>query len=253
MEAAGRAVAQVIVREFGDVITRGVLVAAGAGTMAATAGSWRGPSMPRASPSGSLASIPRPTTRSTAARWGGWTRARDRPRRAVAGRRRGRGRLTRDRRGGPAAATCSPWRSGSLRTGRPWSPWTDRPARSVERRSARPGARRPVGDVRRTAPRPPAGARLVRQDRGRGHRAPARRPIVAAARHRRLGGWRLPKLTPTMHKGDRGRVTVVGGSNGMTGAALHAARAALAAGRGWSSWSPDRRRSWPRAPASPMC
>src|SRR3989441_49602 len=39
-------------------------------------------------------------------------------------------------------------------------------------------------------------------------------------------GARLPKLAPTMHKGDRGRVTVVGGSNGMTGAALHAARAA---------------------------
>src|SRR5206468_1152025 len=35
-------------------------------------------------------------------------------------------------------------------------------------------------------------------------------------------GWagaRLPKLTPTMHKGDRGRVTVVGGAHGMTGAA----------------------------------
>ena len=45
-------------------------------------------------------------------------------------------------------------------------------------------------------------------------------------------GARLPKLTPTMHKGDRGRVTVVGGSNGMTGAALHAARAALVAGAG---------------------
>jgi len=48
-------------------------------------------------------------------------------------------------------------------------------------------------------------------------------------------GWagaRLPKLAPTMHKGDRGRVTVVGGANGMTGAALHAARAALAAGAG---------------------
>ncbi|HKW41134.1 MAG TPA: NAD(P)H-hydrate dehydratase [Gemmatimonadales bacterium] len=48
-------------------------------------------------------------------------------------------------------------------------------------------------------------------------------------------GWaaaRLPKLVPTMHKGDRGRVTVVGGANGMTGAALHAARAALAAGAG---------------------
>src|SRR5437667_8953376 len=35
-----------------------------------------------------------------------------------------------------------------------------------------------------------------------------------------------------MHKGDRGRVTVVGGAPGMTGAALHAARAALAAGAG---------------------
>jgi NAD(P)H-hydrate epimerase len=48
-------------------------------------------------------------------------------------------------------------------------------------------------------------------------------------------GWagaRLPRLTPTMHKGDRGRVTVVAGSAGMTGAALHAARAALAAGAG---------------------
>ncbi|HEX4575500.1 MAG TPA: NAD(P)H-hydrate dehydratase [Gemmatimonadales bacterium] len=45
-------------------------------------------------------------------------------------------------------------------------------------------------------------------------------------------GARLPKLAPTMHKGDRGRVIVVGGSNGMTGAALHAARAALAAGAG---------------------
>ncbi len=45
-------------------------------------------------------------------------------------------------------------------------------------------------------------------------------------------GARLPKLAPTMHKGDRGRVAVVGGAAGMTGAALHAARAALAAGAG---------------------
>jgi NAD(P)H-hydrate epimerase len=43
---------------------------------------------------------------------------------------------------------------------------------------------------------------------------------------------RLPRLAPQMHKGDRGRVCIVGGSNGMTGAALHAARAALAAGAG---------------------
>jgi NAD(P)H-hydrate epimerase len=43
---------------------------------------------------------------------------------------------------------------------------------------------------------------------------------------------RLPRLQLTMHKGERGRVTVVGGASGMTGAARHAARAALAAGAG---------------------
>jgi NAD(P)H-hydrate epimerase len=43
---------------------------------------------------------------------------------------------------------------------------------------------------------------------------------------------RLPRLAPPMHKGDRGRVCVIGGADGMTGAALHAARAALAAGAG---------------------
>src|SRR5213075_872288 len=43
---------------------------------------------------------------------------------------------------------------------------------------------------------------------------------------------RLPRLAPEMHKGDRGRVCVVGGADGMSGAALHAARAALAAGAG---------------------
>ena len=48
----------------------------------------------------------------------------------------------------------------------------------------------------------------------------------------RWAAARLPRLQPTMHKGDRGRVCVVGGANGMTGAALHAARAALAAGAG---------------------
>jgi len=43
---------------------------------------------------------------------------------------------------------------------------------------------------------------------------------------------RLPRLAPQMHKGDRGRVCVIGGATGMSGAALHAARAALAAGAG---------------------
>ncbi len=42
-------------------------------------------------------------------------------------------------------------------------------------------------------------------------------------------GARLPRLRAAMHKGERGRVTVVGGASGMTGAALHAARAARAA------------------------
>lgn len=45
-------------------------------------------------------------------------------------------------------------------------------------------------------------------------------------------GARLPPLQARMHKGDRGRVTVIGGAAGMSGAALHAARAALAAGAG---------------------
>jgi NAD(P)H-hydrate epimerase len=48
----------------------------------------------------------------------------------------------------------------------------------------------------------------------------------------RWAAARLPPLEPRMHKGDRGRVTVVGGAPGMAGAALHAARAALAAGAG---------------------
>ncbi|HYK10641.1 MAG TPA: NAD(P)H-hydrate dehydratase [Gemmatimonadales bacterium] len=43
---------------------------------------------------------------------------------------------------------------------------------------------------------------------------------------------KLPPLQARMHKGDRGRVTVIGGAAGMSGAALHAARAALAAGAG---------------------
>jgi NAD(P)H-hydrate epimerase len=42
----------------------------------------------------------------------------------------------------------------------------------------------------------------------------------------------LPPMRADMHKGDRGRVLVIGGDEGMTGAALHAASAALAAGAG---------------------
>jgi hydroxyethylthiazole kinase-like uncharacterized protein yjeF len=42
----------------------------------------------------------------------------------------------------------------------------------------------------------------------------------------------LPGFGPEMHKGNRGRVLVVGGQAGMSGAALHAASSALAAGAG---------------------
>ena len=42
----------------------------------------------------------------------------------------------------------------------------------------------------------------------------------------------LPPFHATMHKGERGRVVIVGGAEGMAGAALHAASAAFAAGAG---------------------
>jgi len=42
----------------------------------------------------------------------------------------------------------------------------------------------------------------------------------------------LPGFTPAMHKGDRGRVLIVGGDVGMAGAAMHAARTAFACGAG---------------------
>lgn len=42
----------------------------------------------------------------------------------------------------------------------------------------------------------------------------------------------LPAFGPAMHKGDRGRVLVVGGDVGMAGAAMHVGRAAFACGAG---------------------
>jgi NAD(P)H-hydrate epimerase len=42
----------------------------------------------------------------------------------------------------------------------------------------------------------------------------------------------VPPLAPAMHKGDRGRVLVVGGDVGMAGAAMHVGRAAFACGAG---------------------
>ncbi len=48
----------------------------------------------------------------------------------------------------------------------------------------------------------------------------------------RLAASWLPGFEVRMHKGDRGRVLVIGGDHGMAGAALHAASAALEAGAG---------------------
>jgi NAD(P)H-hydrate epimerase len=48
----------------------------------------------------------------------------------------------------------------------------------------------------------------------------------------RLAASWLPGFAVRMHKGDRGRVLVIGGDRGMAGAGLHAARAALEAGAG---------------------
>jgi NAD(P)H-hydrate epimerase len=42
----------------------------------------------------------------------------------------------------------------------------------------------------------------------------------------------IPALSPSMHKGDRGRVLVIGGDAGMAGAAMHVGRAAFACGAG---------------------
>lgn len=52
--------------------------------------------------------------------------------------------------------------------------------------------------------------------------------LVTDADVRRL----LPPFRADMHKGERGRVVVIGGQEGMAGAALHAASAAFAAGAG---------------------
>jgi len=48
----------------------------------------------------------------------------------------------------------------------------------------------------------------------------------------RWSGAVLPPFAAAMHKGDRGRVLVIGGDHGMAGAAIHAATTALASGAG---------------------
>jgi ADP-dependent NAD(P)H-hydrate dehydratase / NAD(P)H-hydrate epimerase len=50
-------------------------------------------------------------------------------------------------------------------------------------------------------------------------------------------GWvreHLPKREPYSHKGDYGKVLVIAGSRGYTGAAALCAEAALRAGQDWS-------------------
>lgn len=48
----------------------------------------------------------------------------------------------------------------------------------------------------------------------------------------RWAGGVLPRMGAAMHKGDRGRILVIGGDRGMAGAAMHVARSAFACGAG---------------------
>src|SRR5436309_4748793 len=234
MEAAGRAVAQVIVREFADVISRGVLVAAGAGNNGGdgwvvaralhAAGvpvcvSGLDPKTDDAIDSRALARVDGVRERGRAEPW-------------------------------PAAAGAV---DGLLGTG------AAGPARgdvlALAQRLVAYGATvvaldGPTGlDLSSGEAHGPVRAALSVTFGGprRGHLLarewcgkivvvdiglPPADPVWPLLVTDMWAGARLPKLTPRMHKGDRGRVTVVGGANGMTGAALHAARGALAAGAG---------------------
>ena len=61
---------------------------------------------------------------------------------------------------------------------------------------------------------------------------PQANPAWPGLVHDRWAREVLPPFHSTMHKGDRGRVLVVGGDEGMAGAAIYAARSALGAGAG---------------------
>jgi NAD(P)H-hydrate epimerase len=61
---------------------------------------------------------------------------------------------------------------------------------------------------------------------------PAPDPAWPVLVHDGLAAEWLPGFEVRMHKGDRGRVLVIGGAEGMAGAVLHAATAALEAGAG---------------------
>ena len=234
MEAAGRAVAQVIVREFPAVITRGVLVAAGAGNNGGDG--WV---VARAL---HAAGVPV------------WVSGVD-PKTDDAIDNRALARVD----GVREIGRDEPWPAAAVAVDALLGTGAAGPARgdvlALAQRLVAYGATLvavdgPTGlDLSSGEPRGPVRAALSVTFGGprRGHLLarewcgkivvvdigfPPAEPSWPILVTDAWAGARLPKLTPTMHKGDRGRVTVVGGSNGMTGAALHAARAALAAGAG---------------------
>ena len=118
-----------------------------------------------------------------------------------------------------------------------------RPADRRERRHRRDrpprGARRSHGDVRRPEARPLALSGTCVRRRGRRRRHRTRRSPPGGATHRvRLAtaadmAARLPERDPRAHKGSAGRVLVIGGSPGLTGAVTLAARAASRTGAGY--------------------
>jgi len=234
METAGRAVAQVIVREFPDVVTRGALVVAGAGNNGGD-GWVIARALHAAGLTASVAALDPKTddaidNRALARLDGVRELGREEPwptAAVVVDALLGTGAA------GPARGDVLALAQRIVASGAPIAAVDGPTGLDLSSGEAHGPVRATLsvtfGGVRRghLLARDWCG-RIVVVDIGLPPPDPAWPLLVTDA----WAGARLPRLTPTMHKGDRGRVTVVGGARGMTGAALHAARAALAAGAG---------------------
>ncbi len=234
MEAAGRAVAQLVVREFADVVTRGALVVAGAGNNggdgwvvaralhAAGAPAWVAALDPKTDDAIDNRALARVDGVRELGRDEPWPAAA-----VVVDALLGTGAA------GPARGEVLALAQRIVAYGAPVVSVDGPTGLDLSSGEAHGPVRARLsvtfGGVRRghLLARDWCG-RIVVVDIGLPPPDPAWPLLVTDA----WAGARLPRLTPTMHKGDRGRVTVVGGKPGMTGAALHAARAALAAGAG---------------------
>ena len=144
--------------------------------------------------------------------------------------------LSRPLAGGAAAAVKAILRVRAARSSRRTSPPASRRTGGAARRR---GARGDHGRLRRAeaVSRAASGERTLRTARRRRHRNFARRTLEAAARKVWLTETSdvralLPPRPTESHKADFGRVAIVAGSKGKTGAAILAARGALRGGAG---------------------